>query len=309
MAVQRDVLVADHALFPVGGRRTQAPGIHAHLGACHEERAARLEPMEAGEIDVASIHDIEGTRLDGKDVQDPHIGHLARADVDESRDRATQVNHCVELHGRLRAAEVGPGEERHAQVDRGGIQGVDRGFEVQAQVIPGVELAGLVDEELGQFRPYSPVALFKRIRQRGAANWLAEAHAIEFVGMGGQACLQVAQAFAPGELHEGHGPELLGAREGANAVVSLVSPNDSVEAGPWHPGHQLGEKRLARIHRRPPLHHPGGTAQTPFQIDTKVLRRDRVEITGAFQKDALGNQTPVIQNMNICSRLFAWASR
>jgi hypothetical protein len=74
-----------------------------------------------------------------------------------------------------------------------------------------------------------------------------------------------------------------------------MPPNDPIEAGPWHPGHQLGEKSLARVHRRPPLHHPEGIAQTPFQIDTKVLRRNRIEITGDSQKAALGSRTAVIQ--------------
>lgn len=70
LAAQRDVLVANYTLLAIRGSRTQAPGIHACLGTGHKERTARLESVEAGEIDVATIHDIEGARFDGKDVQD-----------------------------------------------------------------------------------------------------------------------------------------------------------------------------------------------------------------------------------------------
>jgi hypothetical protein len=38
-------------------------GIHVRFGPGDEEGAGETQPMEAGEIDVAAIHDVDGARF------------------------------------------------------------------------------------------------------------------------------------------------------------------------------------------------------------------------------------------------------
>jgi hypothetical protein len=63
VTVERDGLIADDPGRPVGRGRIDAMGIHVRFGAGNEEGAGEMQPMEAGEIDVAAIHDIDGARF------------------------------------------------------------------------------------------------------------------------------------------------------------------------------------------------------------------------------------------------------
>jgi hypothetical protein len=53
VTVERDDLIADDPRRPVGRGRIDAMGIHVRFGAGDEEGAGEMQPMEAGEIDVA----------------------------------------------------------------------------------------------------------------------------------------------------------------------------------------------------------------------------------------------------------------
>ena len=55
-------------------------------------------------------------------------------------------------------AEVGPGEDREAQVDGGGIEGVDGIIEFRSQVLIGIQGSGEADEGLGEVGVDAPVA-------------------------------------------------------------------------------------------------------------------------------------------------------
>ena len=47
-----------------------------------------MQPMEAREIDVAAIHDVDGTRFREQQVQSVDVVQLAVRNVDEARDVA-----------------------------------------------------------------------------------------------------------------------------------------------------------------------------------------------------------------------------
>ena len=47
-----------------------------------------MQPMEAGEIDVAAIHDIDGARFREQQVESMDVVQLAVRNVDEARDVA-----------------------------------------------------------------------------------------------------------------------------------------------------------------------------------------------------------------------------
>jgi hypothetical protein len=47
-----------------------------------------MQPMEAGEIDVAAIHDVDGARFREQQVESVDVVQLAVRNVDEARDVA-----------------------------------------------------------------------------------------------------------------------------------------------------------------------------------------------------------------------------
>ncbi len=82
------------------------------FGAHDEECRAESEKVEAVEIDVAAIHDVECPGLGNDLVEDVEVVHFAVGDADKRGDIAVQVEQCVHLHGGFVLAKPGPGKKR-----------------------------------------------------------------------------------------------------------------------------------------------------------------------------------------------------
>jgi len=248
VAIEHDLLVADHAGAAVGGGGVNAPRVHGCLGARDEEGAGLVQRVQPREVHVAAIHHVEGAGLQAEHVQHVHVVQLAVADVDEGGNGAAQVQQRVQLDGRLGGAKRRPVEQAQAQIDGAGVQRVDGVVQIDTERIVRVELARTPDQHGGQIGPDAPVARLVGVGQRGALDRRAKAHRVELGRVGRQARLDIAQALAPGELREGHRPELLGARQRACARVARVAMHDAREAGPRHELHDLSKQRLACVH-------------------------------------------------------------
>jgi len=71
-----DGLIAAQTGVGVDGTLRPAAALEVLLGARDEESHVLLKNVEAGEIDVASVHDIEGARLQRKMIESVHVVHL-----------------------------------------------------------------------------------------------------------------------------------------------------------------------------------------------------------------------------------------
>jgi len=179
-----------------------------------------------------------------------NVVQLAIRHVDEARDVAAQVQQRVHLDRRFGGAEMRPRKDRQTKVDRRRIERIDRVGKVETQILVDVQPPRLGDQSLGQLCVNAPVARFVGIGQRRAPHRIAEAHGIEFRDLYRQAGLDVAQALPIGQLGEGHGPIMLGARQRPHPLITPVPRDNPGERAPRQKIHQLGEKRLATVHRR-----------------------------------------------------------
>ena len=66
----------------------------------------------------------------------------------------------MQFNGAFGGAEAGPGKDGQAQVDGGGIEGVDGVVEFQSQVFVGIQGSGECDEGLGEVGVDAPVAVW-----------------------------------------------------------------------------------------------------------------------------------------------------
>ena len=89
--------------------------------------------------------------------------------------------------------------------------------------------------------------------QGGAVNAVAKAHGVKLAGVGSQCDFDIAQAFAPSQVGKGHDAKLFGASQRAQARVATVALNDSRKTCPRNEFDDLCVKRLAYIHRKPPV--------------------------------------------------------
>ncbi len=163
--------------------------------ARHEERQALREAIQALEVGVPSIHHVEGTRLDGQQVQGAHVGHRTAGNMHKTRDIAAQVDQRVELDGALVATELRPGKQRKTQVDGGGIEGVDGLLQGYVEVFVDIQPSGLADEDGREVGVDAPVASLVGLGQRVAGHGRPEAGMVELVAHRPQTRLDVAQAL------------------------------------------------------------------------------------------------------------------
>src|SRR5664280_938279 len=250
-AGEHDGLIANQPRAAVDGMRITALCVEIRFGARHKEAAGLVQAMQPFEVDVASVHDVEGARLGHQQVEDIDVVKLASADVQKRGDVAAKVQERVQLDGRLGRAKRGPRKHRQAQVDGAGIERVDRIFQIDAKRLPGIKTTGDSNERLGQVGIDAPVAHRVRIGQGVAGYAAADAHVIELARLCSQASFDVAQAFAIGKLRERHAEILIEARKRFDFVFAPVTRYAATKRRQWQMLHDLRENQLAHDHRCP----------------------------------------------------------
>ena len=99
--------------------------------------------------------------------------------MDKRRDAALQVQQGMEFDGGFGLSEMRPGEDGQAQVDGGGVQGIDGVIEFDSQVVLGIQGSGEADEGVGEVGIQAPVALPVGVGQGIAGHAAAQAQVVE----------------------------------------------------------------------------------------------------------------------------------
>ena len=204
--------------------------------------------MKTSKIDIASIHHIERARLDRQMIENGDIVGFPVGNPHESGNVAAQIQERVQLHRPFATTKPRPREQAQAEVDRGAVEGIDGLFQLHAEGLVGVELPRSTDQHLSEIGEDAPVVDAVGIGQRAPRDVAAEARMVELGLEGPQTRLDVAQAFAEGQLCERQAEELVPTREAAWATVAAVPPHARVEIVPGHEVHELSEHELPRVH-------------------------------------------------------------
>lgn len=145
---------------------------------------------------------------------------LAIGDAYEAGQHAAVIKTDMEFHGTLGGAELRPGKQRQAQVNRGGVQRIQLVTEPEAMTRRLLLTSGQQFMEQG---------LIKRMRlslvdsgQRGTAH-LSAAQVVELADLGGEIGDDIAQAGTSGQLAETERDELRPTGHFAQ-FLSLVMP-------------------------------------------------------------------------------------
>ena len=151
-----DNLVADDAGGPVDPVRVQAAEPCVGLGPQDEMGAVEVKSVQAAEVEICPVHDMESPGLRSDDVQNVDVMDLAVGDMDECGDVAPEVKQRMQPDGTFGPAETGPGEKGQAQVDGRRIQRVDGALKVGTVTVVG-KVPGLVDQVLGEVGMDPPI--------------------------------------------------------------------------------------------------------------------------------------------------------
>src|SRR3984885_1125397 len=198
---------------------------HIRLGAYDEESGTEGKNKEPLEINVASVHDVEGARLWHDLVQDVHIVHIPTGDADECRNVAVQVQQSMHLDGGLALTKLRPREYRQTQIDGRRIQSVQTLIEIDTNFVVRVQWPGNANQYLRKIRKDPPIMRLIRVGQRRTRHLAAESQMVQLAFDRMQTRLDVAKTFSIGELCESHGQILIPAGKPAQSAVALIALN------------------------------------------------------------------------------------
>src|SRR6516162_6642156 len=216
--------------------------------ASDKESPVLVDPVQSSKIQVSSVHNVEGTGLVGELVQNIDVVDTAGCDNKFRRDVALQVEQGMQLDAAFASPEGGPGKQRQAQVDGGGVQGIGGLLDFGRQRFVRVESGSLLNEHLSKVAKDAPIAQFVGIGQSAAGGRLANAAVVELGTQSAQARFDIAQTLAPGQLREGHDDKLFVGEQFADAEVAAISLNTLVEFVFGQAVQQLGENRTTFVH-------------------------------------------------------------
>ena len=220
ISLQHERLIENHARGSIRGVRIATLRIHVALRPRHKEASRLMQPVQALEIDVAAIHDVEGAGFRNQLIEDVHVVQLAVADMDKTRDIAAQIEQRVHLHRRLGGSKRCPRKQRERQIDRGRVQGVGRVGQIDTKGFVDIQLAGDTDQALREVGIDPPVARGVRVGQSIARDLAANPHVVELLGLRAQTRFDVPQALAKRQLRKRHAQILVHAREALDLVVA-----------------------------------------------------------------------------------------
>lgn len=140
------------------------------------------------------------------------------------------------------------GKQREAQVDGGGIHGIQRLLESQSGVLALVQVDGGGDQTPTERLEHLPVAPLVGLGQSRPGDFAANGKVIEFAAMRIQACDEVAQPFSPSELRIRDAQEMIPRREVPDAVIRFEPIDQVLEMIEGNEVQQLRKNRPAAIH-------------------------------------------------------------
>ncbi len=181
VAVHRNGLIAKHrARTSVCRRRIYPVGIQVQIFAPgHEECADLMQNMQAAEIHVGPIHDVDGTRLRKQHIECVNIVQFAvgngMASWNKLLRRSSSV--CIFTAALVERKSAHGKSDRHRSmvVEH---ERIDRAGQIHIQIIIGIQPPGLRDQPLGKLGADPPIAGLVGISQCGTANRLSQTHMI-----------------------------------------------------------------------------------------------------------------------------------
>ena len=222
------------------------------FGTGDKEGVGLMDHKQTLEIEVTPIEQIVGAGLDVQLIQGVDLVRPAVGDVNERWDRAAQVQQSMQLDGGLVRSKRCPRIHRQTQIDRGGVEGVDRRVQVDRQRVLRIQGSRHRDQVLRKVGVDLPWSGGVRIGQRVARDgFAAQAHVIQPLGLGTKVDLDIAQGLAVGQLRKGHRQELVHAGEVLNLAIASVRSHATAKSAQWQECHELGENKLALVHGGP----------------------------------------------------------
>jgi len=242
-------LIRSHIRGPIYRAGNDPIISQVRLGSDNEECLALMKSKETAVINITAIKDIKATGLEDEFVQNPHIVCFSIGNMDKRRDGAPQIKKRMKLDGAFVFTEGGPGKKRQAQVDRGRVESIDGVFQFDSELLVDIKGTSLGDENPGEIGIDPPIASFIGMGQGIAGNAAPKTHVIKSAFHRPKAGLDIAEAFAIGQLGESQTEELVVTRKAFDFVAAAIPPNAFSKFVKRQEIHKLRKDGRRGVHR------------------------------------------------------------
>lgn len=226
---QPDDLIAAQSGGSVDRLRRQAGILQIGFGPDHKDGLVLMDTVETGEIEIPSVHHINGSGFENQVVQDIDVVNFSFGDANKDGKVPAQIHQGMELDCGFSMTKSRPRKERETKIDRRGIEGINRLVEFETERVVGIKSSGMTDEGVSQVGIDMPIALFVGFGQRGTRDAASESDVIQFVLHGAEAGFDIAQAFSECQLSKSHTEILIHTRKRLHFVMAAIAFDASVE--------------------------------------------------------------------------------
>ena len=203
--------------------------------------------VKSGKVKVASVKDIACQRLVCEPVHSIDIMHVGIGDSVEYGNFRDDIHLSVDLDARLRASELRPAKERHAEVDSCGIHGIESAVQFKLSSNPSLlrKEHHMEGKLLKDAVVPEVVGLGKRTLVDGR---LSESEMKRLLTMSSCYICEFSQPFAAHELSE-HKDEKLAPRRRSPILGSVAGlGHKAFEIPLWQEAGYLSENVLSEMH-------------------------------------------------------------
>jgi len=226
----------------------EASELGVPLSPGNKEGKGLIKGIEPTEVQVAAIHDIEGSRLGHQELKDIDIMEPSLCNFDERGYIPLKIHERMHLDCGFMFAERRPGKQGQTQVDCGGIESVGGSIEIDTEIFIGIQGPCLGDQDLTEVGVNSPVTFFICLGQSASRYPASYAEMVELLSAGPKAGFNIPEAFSVGQLSEGHAEILVHAGKAACMIVAPVPVNAFAEFVHRQIVHDLRKDRFPDIH-------------------------------------------------------------
>ena len=178
------------------------------FGANNEIRAGRLDSEQSGEIEIATIKNVDASRVVINLIHEVNVVDRTVGDPHEYGDWASEIDLSVKLDRRFGGSKMRPRKDRQAQIDGGSINGINHLVEIKSVGVTDIQPSRLTNENLSECFVNAPVPMLVRVSQIRSSNVTSNAHSIS-VSATSEAGFNVAETLPESDLCEGHRDELV----------------------------------------------------------------------------------------------------
>jgi len=167
---QADRVIRLQAGREIDGTRRPSPEPNPFLGAGHEERRFIGEAIQAFEVDVPAVHDIDGPGLEHQIVEERHVRGFSFGNLHDGGDRPAEIELRVQLHGGIVSSIACPRKHGQTEVDDGRVERVHRVRQVDGERLVDIERPCGANQAVREVGVNAPVTGFVLVRDRRRAT-------------------------------------------------------------------------------------------------------------------------------------------